>query len=86
MIAMYGCYFPDPAHVDYNVLLEYGRQAPRPPLTADSDCLERLEPYAETDYILIFFAAPMPHEPTWSWIYNAYHSLARKYHWRTPRR
>ena len=43
-----------------------------------SDCLDRLATYAETDYVIIFFAEPMEHAPPLSWMYNAYKSLERK--------
>lgn len=80
MIAVYGCYFPDPAHANYDTLLQYGWCSAQDLANDDHrDCLERLAPYAETEYVIVFFAQPMEHEPKLSWMYKAYRSLERKY-------
>jgi len=43
------------------------------------ECLNKLEPFSNKDYILVFFAGGMQHQPSYGWIYDAYKSLSRKY-------
>jgi hypothetical protein len=65
MFAAYGCYFPSAETADYNELMQA--------------CLSKLEPYSQEQYVLVFFAQPMEHEPSLRWMYDAYKSLARRY-------
>jgi Rho GTPase-activating protein 1 len=59
----------DPKEVDYDILLVR--------ITA------YLAFYVESDYTVIFFAAPAPcgaqHTPSWSWVWKVYCSLGRTY-------
>lgn len=65
ILVAYGCYFPDPEETDYDLLME--------------EFMNRLSTLTDGDYTLIFFASPMVHEPSMTWMKNAYYGLERKY-------
>jgi Rho GTPase-activating protein 1 len=69
MVVFNASALPDPKQVDYDVLLAR--------ITA------YLALYIESDYTVVFFAAPAPrgaqHTPSWSWVWKAYRSLGRTY-------
>ncbi|KAJ7820219.1 hypothetical protein B0H14DRAFT_3111289 [Mycena olivaceomarginata] len=69
MVVFNASALPDPKQVDYDVLLAR--------ITA------YLALYVESDYTVVFFAAPAPrgaqHTPSWSWVWKAYRSLGRTY-------
>ena len=75
-----GCDFPSPNNVNYDLLLEcvtnvhllYFNLIFR-------SCLAILDRYANRDYVVVFYSAPMEHRPSVSWMLTAYRSLSRKY-------
>lgn len=65
ILVAYGCYFPSPEETDYDLLLE--------------EFMQRLTHLTNGEYILIFFASPMSHQPSFTWMKKAYYGLERKY-------
>lgn len=43
-------------------------------------CFKRLEDYVRNDYVIVFFAGPMVHSPSFMWMIEAYKQLSREYH------
>ncbi|KAF9425011.1 hypothetical protein BGZ94_007926 [Podila epigama] len=65
MVVLCACNLPDPAKVDYDVILRV--------------VLAQLEQFVENDYTVVMFSGGAVYRPGWRWLFKAYRSLNRRY-------
>ncbi|KAF8937377.1 Rho GTPase activation protein [Dissophora ornata] len=65
MVVICACNLPDPAVVDYDLILRV--------------VLAQLEQFVENDYTIVMFSGGAMYRPGWKWLFRAYRSLSRRY-------
>ncbi|TPX35917.1 hypothetical protein SmJEL517_g01787 [Synchytrium microbalum] len=65
LLAIYGCYLPNPKHANYDRLLALIK--------------DRLDQFVESDYAVVLFSSGASYQPPMTWFYSAYKQLGRKY-------
>ncbi|GAB5585715.1 hypothetical protein Unana1_00615 [Umbelopsis nana] len=65
ILVLSACNLPDPNIINYDLILRF--------------LLARLDEFVESDYVLVFLAAPAAYRPPWMWLLKAYRALDRSY-------
>ncbi|CAO3681851.1 unnamed protein product [Umbelopsis ramanniana] len=65
ILVLSACNLPDPSVINYDLILRF--------------ILARLNEFVESDYVLVFLAAPAAYRPPWMWLLKAYRALDRRY-------